>query len=126
MALAAAELCEDPFGMARDDLESIIAFLRSAQAGQMTHSDLERLVRERSHELLRKLFQAHVDSRGPGEAAATVRGADGVERDQERSHDRALTTIFGEIRVKRLGYGTEGADSLHPLDAELNLPWMPS
>ncbi|MHC4092279.1 MAG: ISKra4 family transposase [Planctomycetota bacterium] len=122
MALAAAQECEDPFGMARDDLESIIAFLRSAEAGRMSHSDLERLVRERSHELLRKLFQAHVDSRGPGEAAATVRGADGVERDQERSHDRALTTIFGEIRVKRLGYGTEGADSLHPLDAELNLP----
>lgn len=122
MALAAAEWCEDPFGMARDDLESIIAFLRSGEAGRMSHSDLERLVREKSHELLRKLFQAHVDSRGPGEAAATVRGADGVERDQERSHNRGLTTIFGEIRVKRLGYGAEGADSLHPLDAELNLP----
>ena len=88
----------------------------------MSHSDVERLVRERGHDLLRKLFQAHVDSRGPGEAAATVRGADGVERDQERSHDRGLSTIFGEIRVKRLGYGAEGADSLHPLDAELNLP----
>ena len=122
MALPAVELCKDTFGMARDDLESIIAFLRSGEAGQMSHSDVERLVRERGHELLRKLFQAHVDSRGPGEAAATVRGADGVERDQQRSHDRGLSTIFGEIRVKRLGYGAEGADSLHPLDAELNLP----
>ena len=122
MALAVAELCEDSFGMARDDLESIIAFLRSGDAGRMSHSDVERVVRERSHELLRKLFQAHVDSRGPGQAAAAVRGADGVERDQVRSHDRSLTTIFGEIRVKRLGYGAEGADSLHPLDAELNLP----
>ena len=122
MALPEAELCEDTFGMAREDLESIIAFLRSAKAGQMSHSDVERLVRERGHDLLRKLFQAHVDSRGPGEAAATVRGADGVERDQQRTHERGLTTIFGEIRVKRLGYGAEGADSLHPLDAELNLP----
>ena len=48
----------------------------------MSHSDVEKLVRERSYELSRKLFQAHVDSRGPGEAAAPVRGADGVERDQ--------------------------------------------
>ena len=32
-----------------------------------------------------------------------------------------LTTIFGEIRVKRFGYGAEGADSLS-VDAELNLP----
>ena len=122
MALPAVELCEDTFGMARDELESIIAFLRSGEAGQMSHSDVERLVREKGHDLMRKLFQAHVDSRGPGEAAATVRGADGVQRDQQRSHERGLTTIFGEIRVKRLGYGTEGADSLHPLDAELNLP----
>ena len=67
----------------------------------MSHSDVEKLVRERSYELSRKLFQAHVDSRGPGEAAAPVRGADGVERDQERIHERGLTTIFGEIRVKR-------------------------
>ena len=88
----------------------------------MSHSDVEKLVRERSYELSRKLFQAHVDSRGPGEAAAPIRGADGVERDQERIHERGLTTIFGEIRVKRFGYGAEGADSLHPLDAELNLP----
>ena len=41
----------------------------------MSHSDVEKLVRERSYELSRKLFQAHVDSRGPGEAAAPVRGA---------------------------------------------------
>ena len=33
----------------------------------MSHSDVEKLVRERSYELSRKLFQAHVDSRGPGE-----------------------------------------------------------
>jgi hypothetical protein len=122
MALPAAELCEDSFGMARDDLESIIAFLRSGEAAEMSHSDLERLVRERGHELLRKLLQAHVDSRGPGEAVGSVRGADGVERNQQRSHERGLATIFGEIRVQRLGYGAEGADSLHPLDAELNLP----
>ena len=65
----------------------------------MSHSDVEKLVRERSYELSRKLFQAHVDSRGPGEAAAPVRGADSLsERDQERIHERGLTTIFGEIR----------------------------
>ena len=120
MALSAFELCEETFGMSRDDLESIIAFLRSAESRQMSHSDVEKLVRERSYELSRKLFQAHVDSRGPGEAAAPVRGADGVERDQERIHERGLTTIFGEIRAFRLW--SRRSDSLHPLDAELNLP----
>lgn len=122
MGLAVAELCEDAFGMARNDFESIIALLRSGEAGRMTHSDLENLLRERGNNLLRKLLQAHVDSRGPSPAAGKVRGADGVERTRERSHVRGLSTIFGDIRVKRLGYGAEGADSLHPLDAELNLP----
>ncbi len=122
MGLAVAELCEDAFGMARDDLESIITLLCSTEASRMTHSDLEGLLRERGRDLLLKLLQAHVDLRGPGKAAAPVRGADGVERTQERSHNRGLSTIFGDIRVRRLGYGAEGADSLHPLDAELNLP----
>ena len=48
MALSAFELCEETFGMSRDDLESIIAFLRSAESRQMSHSDVEKLVRERS------------------------------------------------------------------------------
>ena len=41
MALSAFELCEETFGMSRDDLESIIAFLRSAESRQMSHSDVE-------------------------------------------------------------------------------------
>lgn len=30
--------------------------------------------------------------------------------------------MFGEVRIRRLGYGTTGVVSFHPLDAELNLP----
>ena len=45
MALSAFELCEETFGMSKDDLESIIAFLRSAESWQMSHSDVEKLVR---------------------------------------------------------------------------------
>src|SRR5882672_5429001 len=33
-----------------------------------------------------------------------------------------LATVFGKVEVHRLDYGAEGADSLHPLDGELNLP----
>jgi hypothetical protein len=71
---------------------------------------------------MRKLLQAHIDSRGPGEAAAPVQGADGVERDRPRIHERELGSVFGGVDVKRLGYRADGVDSLHPLDAELNLP----
>jgi len=39
-----------------------------------------------------------------------------------RHHTRHLLTVFGEVSVTRLGYGTPGHQSIHPLDAELGLP----
>ena len=122
MALPEVRSSQDSYDMARDDLESIIEFLKSSEAGTLTHSTLEEVLNERGRELLRRLLQAHLDARGPGEAATAVKGSEGIERDTARAHDRGLATIFGDVRVKRLGYGAEGMESLHPLDAELNLP----
>ncbi len=113
---------EDEFDVAYDELGEIIDFLRDSKSRELSHADLEAAVNERGRELLRVLFQSHIDSRGSGAAAGQVCGADGVERNMERLHDRGLSTIFGEVRVKRLGYGADGVNSLHPLDAELNLP----
>ena len=123
MSAAQARLTEeDEFAMAQDEFAQMIDFLRSRQSRELSHAELEVALNERGRELLRVLFQAHVDSRGPGPAAAPVCGADGVERNQRRLHQRGLSTLFGEVRVKRLGYGAAGVASLHPLDAELNLP----
>ena len=71
---------------------------------------------------MRKLLQGHLDQRSPGEAAGPVAGADGVERSERRVHERHLETTFGMVEVERLGYARPGHDSLHPLDAALNLP----
>ena len=98
------------------------AYLSSREAMRMSESDLERELHRRSQELVRKLLQGHLDQRGPGEAAWPVAGADGVERGERRVHRRRLETIFGTVDVKRAGYARPGHDSLHPLDASLNLP----
>jgi len=119
---ARAWVKEDEFAMAQDEFAQIIEFLRSRQSRELSHTELEATLNERCRELMRVLFQAHVDSRGPGPAGQPVRGADGVQRSEQRLHERGLSTLFGEVRVKRLGYGAGGVDSLHPLDAELNLP----
>ena len=108
--------------MAEEELAQIIAFLRSREGRELSHTELEATLNERCRELMRVLFQAQVDSRGPGPAAGPVRGADGVERTAQRRHERGLSTVFGAVRVTRLGYGAAGVDSLHPLDAQLNLP----
>jgi hypothetical protein len=121
-AAAAPRLCEDGFTVVRDTLEDLITYLKSGDAAALSHSALEHLLNARGQELLRQLLQAHLDARGPGAAAGPVRGADGIARNQARLHERDLSTIFGEVQVRRLGYGAEKVESLHPLDAELNLP----
>lgn len=115
-------LKHEPFAQARAQFGALEAFLGSKEACGLSHSELERELDQRGRELLRQLLQAHLEVRGPGEAAGPVAGADGVLRDQPRLHARGLETIFGEVQVERVGYGAEGVASLHPLDAELNLP----
>lgn len=72
--------------------------------------------------MLRTLYKAHLNTRGPGEASEPVVDASGEEGTSKRLHERGLATVFGEVEVRRLGYGAEGVASLHPLDGELNLP----
>lgn len=113
---------EDPFAAAREKYGKMEAYLVSKDARSLTHSELERELETQGRELLRLLYQAHLDLRAPGEAAGPVQGSDGVAREQQRVHERGLETVFGEVTVQRAGYGAEGIDSLHPLDADLNLP----
>ena len=111
-----------PYAAAETAFAETKAYLSSHEALQMSESDLERELHRRGQELMRKLLEGHLDQRSPGEATGPVEGADGVERPEQRVHDRRLETIFGTVNVERLGYARAGHDSLHPLDASLNLP----
>ena len=72
---------------------------------------------------MRKLLQEHLDNRSPGQCDdPPVQGADGIVRSRVRLQQRQLETVFGTVSVERAGYGQHGVKSLHPLDAELNLP----
>lgn len=121
LASLAAEL-ESPFSTAREAYDGLEGYLDSAEARDMSHSDLERKLEKQGRELLRQLLQAHMDARGPGEVEEDVIGADGVARSERRTHERALETVFGTVTVERAGYGATGVESLHPQDAALNLP----
>lgn len=112
----------DPFAEARQDFASLPDFLRTQEAQRMSHSDMERQLEERGRELTRKLYQAWLDQQAAAEAEDPVVDAQGHERTEKRPHERDLETTFGTVRVGRTGYGTPGQPSLHPLDAQLNLP----
>ncbi|GAC1574358.1 MAG: hypothetical protein NVS3B18_07930 [Candidatus Dormibacteria bacterium] len=88
-------------------------------------SELERESERQGREILRLALQAHIDARGDGDVGAAIM-VDGEPQPQrlthKRLHTRPLVTLFGEVRVTRLGYGARGQDAIHPLDAELRLP----
>jgi hypothetical protein len=121
-ALAELSPLEQAYGQARENFEHIVGYLDSEEASSMTHSELERELERKGRELMRKLLQEHLQTRSPGDCTQPVRGADGVERSRARLQERRLETVFGTVSVERVGYGQQGTESLHPLDAELNLP----
>ena len=121
-AVAPTPMAADAYEAAHEKWAQLIAHLRSLEAHQMSHSDLEALLEVEGRELLRRLLQAHLDERSPGTVAEPVLGADGRAHTHQRTQTRRLMTIFGEVEVTRTGYGGHGIESLHPLDAALNVP----
>ena len=119
---AVAEVLEAPFAGSVGRFEGLVSYLQAEEAMRMRHSDLEREIFERGRELLRQLLQDHLNLRGPGQARGPVRDADGSARTRKRMQERDLETVLGVVQVERVGYGAKGEESVHPLDAELNLP----
>ena len=113
----------EEFRPARDQFEATIAWLDSEDACQLTHSVLEDRLEEEGREVMRKLFQAHLDLRALREERIPgVMGRDSQIRTHVRESDRPLVTILGVVRVPRLQYGQRDVSSLFPEDMALNLP----
>jgi hypothetical protein len=121
-AALALSSCERSYAKGRQYFEGIVSFLDSRKGNEMNLSELERELKKRGLELMRQLLQEHVDSRSPGLCVEPIVGADGVERLRIRPQERKIETVFGTVHESRAGYGQEGVESLHPLDAELNVP----
>lgn len=115
---------QDRFGASRERFEGLLALLAGEQAGELTHAELETRLEVEGRELLRQLYQDHLDLRAEREVRlGQVVGADGVARRYaEAGHTRPLATVFGEVTVRRLAYRRKGEANLHPADAALNLP----
>jgi len=119
-AVAAA----DAFDRSRVRFDGLVGLLEGEEAGALAHFDLEARLEAEGRELLRQLFQDHLDLRADRErVAASVVGADGAARGTvEAGRARGLASVFGELSVGRLAYRERGAQDLHPADALLNLP----
>ncbi len=115
---------DDAFARSRARFEEVVAFLDGDGAAALTHGELEGRLGADGRELLRLLYQDHLDLRAERELRLeAVIDADGTDRPSvEAGHTRMLTTIFGPVGVDRLAYRRRGRPNLHPADGTLNLP----
>jgi len=118
-----ADTAPAAFDGSRAAFEGVVGWLDGATAGAMAHGEVEGELDRRGRELLRQMFQDHLDRRAQREERVEVVDAAGVARGSvERGHGRGLATIFGAVHVERLAYRQRGEANLHPADAVLNLP----
>ncbi|MFI0242822.1 ISKra4 family transposase [Streptomyces sp. NPDC016845] len=120
----------DLFGRSVSAFESLIRTLSGGPATSWTHAALEEHLEQAGRELLRQLFQDHLDLRARTEKEAVrsglylaVSGPDGRPRPwRETGHGRWLACLFGLVRVERVAHRGPGMANVHPADAALSLP----
>jgi hypothetical protein len=115
----------DLFESADVQYANLVARLRSVESQGLEHGAVEQLIWQEGTELLRRLYQSHLDERYANEPAqVNVVGSDGAKRPHRRNDaQRQLATLFGEVVVSRLGYSSKspGVSALYPADGQLNL-----
>ena len=91
----------EAFSAARACFATIEGWLAGPASDGLEHSELEQQQLDtRGRELLRLLFQDHVDLRALREGRLKVADAGGSPRTRvETGHARGLATIFGEVTV---------------------------
>ncbi len=115
---------DDAFSASRARFEEVCCFIGGEEATSLTHGELEARLSVDARELVRQLYQDHLDLRATREGRLVeVADAAGAPRGSvETGHVRPLATIFGEVSVTRMAYRRRGEDNLYPADAALNLP----
>jgi hypothetical protein len=113
----------DAFAASRELFDTVLGFLHGPDAAGLSHGELEARLDTDGRALLCRLLADHLTLRAQRETRVEVIDADGVAHTRvEPGHTRALTTVFGQVRVERLAYRAPGSANLHPADAALNLP----
>jgi hypothetical protein len=112
------------FSISKQKFESLIRRLSGEETAHLDHAELEALVDRDGREILRQLYQDHLDLRAVQEQKLeSVQGSDGESRNHRREGEtKNLRVIFGDVEVTRISYEGRGMSGLRPLDAALNLP----
>ena len=101
------------------------SWLASSGALQLPLHQIESQQHAKGREVQRLLLQAHLQQRGNGDVGRTLclqqQDGDSLYA-HRRLGTRSLTTVFGAVKLVRMGYSRPGAPSIFPLDRTLALP----
>lgn len=102
----------------------MIDHLQSNNCRDNEHGDIEQYIQKEGFEVLRCLFQGYLDLKAASEKTnSDVYTEQGIHLTHTKHHTkRKLTTLFGDVIVKRKSYSQRLHKSVFPLDAQLNLP----
>ncbi|MGK7918235.1 MAG: ISKra4 family transposase [Prochloraceae cyanobacterium] len=116
---------QDPFQLAHEQYQLLVTTLSSIESQTWEHGQVETWLEHAGTELLRRLFQGHLELRAAQEQVQVeVIGSDAEPRPHRRQRQkRQLETLFGEVLVTRNGYSSKksGVNALYPEDGKLNL-----
>ena len=101
----------------------MIAHLITADVLASEHGTIEKYIEIEGYELLRLLLQGYLDARAENETRLPcVVDSQGQNLTHCRTNNKTtLTSLFGDVAVKRKGYSLRKTQMLFPLDGELNL-----
>jgi len=109
---------------AKSAFDQMVTAVRQAAAEGQRIDLAERDLWQRMLAISRWLLQGFVDLQGPGDLGATLEHEGRCLNRLENRHDRRYVSVFGELRISRVVYGTRETQKheVVPLDARLGLP----
>jgi hypothetical protein len=111
---------------ARQAFSEMEGWAHSEEALGLPEDAVERGLEVRGREVSRLMLQSHLDARGTGDVGLRLKvtTAEGEVQDRraERDDRRQVVSLFGPVRAVRTAYTARGQETIHPLDAELELP----
>jgi hypothetical protein len=112
------------FSDATKQIDQMIEHLQSDNCRDNEHGDIEQYIQNEGFEVLRCLFQGYLDLKAANEKSLSdVYTDEGIHLTHtKQGTKRKLTTLFGDVIVKRKSYSQRLQKSVFPLDAQLNLP----
>jgi hypothetical protein len=114
---------ENPFSHSQEQFAALLRKLQGPESAALPHGAVEALVESEGRELLRVMYEDHLNLRAQATPEEPVVGSDGRARTHHRVMPCKLMSLFGPVEIHaRQGLRGRAVQALCPLDAELNLP----